>query len=150
MNGALTETVDSLITIKTSTVAGLSKLQRRILTVMSGFTAVTMRDLLERVCGWRPSDSDGRCARRADGGLFDREKLFYGMPHAPRVALSRAVQRLCARGLVEGPKPSRGPQFIRPNGYQDHGSTYSLTALGKATVDGWQICHESTVRAGAT
>jgi hypothetical protein len=103
---------------------GLSKLQRKILEAIAGLAdGATNADLLERVCGWKPTEYGrhvgyrwekctivgGRWVtdpRRADGGLkytetcFGLAAFFYGYPRAPRVALSRALRRLTERGLV--------------------------------------------------
>jgi hypothetical protein len=103
---------------------GPSKLQWRILAAIDSIGVATSADLLERVCGWKArgqyTDAIGRpCEpkadeRRLDGGLVPGHLLagghyyFRGYPRAQRVALSRAVRRLEARGLVdcgEGPIP---------------------------------------------
>jgi hypothetical protein len=133
-----------------STSSGLSKLQRRILSAIDEIGAATSADLLERVCGWRPDLSQGwmrdhKGERRSDGGLYLGEVYYRGYPRSPRVALSRALQRLVARGLVAyGVGRVPGMTFEewvdshQPTvAHHQHDATgcYTLTAEGRATVD---------------
>jgi hypothetical protein len=114
--------------------SGLSKLQRRILTVLATFRVTTTADLLERVYGWTPRADDGfRYRRRPDGGLeyggqwFQAKQLAH--EHATRVALSRAIHRLEDRGLVVR---VGGVGVATRGGY---GRGFALTAAGAEAVE---------------
>lgn len=112
--------------------SGLSDLQRRILTAAASLEVATHADLLERVCGWKPSQYGGEAHRRHDGGLSGKWVKWIGSPpRAQRVALSRAVCRLVARGLLS----SVHGFDVGGDGGWTRGHT--LTTAGRATVDTW-------------